>query len=57
VDTPQLFDFVDVWKGNVGRPRSFQMVNDGWHVSKIAHTADEVTEYLWCLVVSRRLRT
>jgi hypothetical protein len=35
-DTPQLFNFVDVWKDNVGRPRSFQIVNDKQHLSKIA---------------------
>jgi hypothetical protein len=49
MDTPQLFDFVDVWGGNVGRSRSFQLFNDGRHVSKIAHATDKVTEYIWGL--------
>jgi len=40
-DTPQLFNFVNVWKDNVGWLRSFQIVNDGQHLSKIAHTADD----------------
>ena len=41
VDTPQLSNFVDVWGDNVGRSRSFLIVNDGQYLSNIAHAANE----------------
>jgi hypothetical protein len=45
VDTPQLLNFVDVQKDNIGCSRSFQIVKDGQYMSNIAHTANDPIEW------------